>query len=82
MTMGRTPAISIKESVTRHTPRFIDEVKVGRRIPDRVRVAFQAPDSDTATQQLVAGGADLIAPPTPTPWDSRTHDSATPKAYN
>lgn len=50
---------------------FIDEVEVGRRIPGRVRVAFQVPDSDTAADRLVAAGARLVAPPTPTPWDSR-----------
>ena len=50
---------------------FIDEVEVGRRVPGRVRVAFQVPDSDAATEDLVAAGARLVALPTRTPWDSR-----------
>lgn len=49
---------------------FIDEVEVGHRVRGRVRVAFQVPDSDTATQRLVAAGAQLVAPPTRTPWNS------------
>ena len=50
---------------------FIDEVEVGRRVPGRVRVAFEVTDSDVATQQLVEAGARLVALPTPTPWNSR-----------
>lgn len=50
---------------------FIDEVEVGRRIPGVVRVAFQLPDSVEATERLVRAGARLIAPPVPTPWNSR-----------
>lgn len=50
---------------------FIDDVEVGRRVPGRVRVALQVPDSVTATQRLVDAGARLVAPPTRTPWDSR-----------
>lgn len=50
---------------------YIDEVEVGRRVPGRVRVAFQVPDSDTTTERLVTAGARLVAPPTRTPWDSR-----------
>lgn len=50
---------------------FIDQVEVGRRVPGRVRVAFQVPDSGRATDRLVDAGAQLVAPPTRTPWDSR-----------
>jgi uncharacterized glyoxalase superfamily protein PhnB len=50
---------------------FIDEVEVGRRVPGRVRVAFQVTDSDAATQELVEAGARLVALPARTPWDSR-----------
>ncbi len=50
---------------------LIDEVEVGRRVPERVRVAFHVPDSDSATQRLVEAGARLVAPPTRTPWNSR-----------
>lgn len=50
---------------------FIDEVEVGRRVPGRVRVAFQVPDSDATTEELVDAGARLVALPTRTPWNSR-----------
>ena len=50
---------------------FIDEVEVGRRVAGRVRLAFQVPDSDDATERLVEAGAQLVAPPTRTPWHSR-----------
>ena len=50
---------------------FVDEVEVGRRVPGRVRVAFQVTDTDAVTQELVEAGARLVALPTCTPWDSR-----------
>lgn len=49
---------------------FIDEVEVGHRVPGRVRVALQVADSGAVTDRLVAAGAQLIAPPTRTPWES------------
>ena len=48
----------------------IDAVEVGRRVAGHIRVAFEVPDAAAATDRLVAGGATLIAPPTPTPWRS------------
>ncbi len=49
---------------------FIDEVEVGRRVAGKLRVAFEVDDSAAATDALVAAGAELIAPPTETPWHS------------
>src|SRR5262245_5970506 len=49
---------------------LIDSVEVGRRVSPRLRVAFEVTDAEGATRDLVAAGADLIAPPTRTPWDS------------
>lgn len=49
---------------------FIDEVEVGRRVAGRLRVAFEVPDAAAATDRLQAAGADVIAVPTRTPWDS------------
>jgi predicted enzyme related to lactoylglutathione lyase len=49
---------------------FIDEVEVGRRVAGRLRVAFEVPDAADATDRLAAAGADVIAAPTRTPWDS------------
>ena len=48
----------------------IDAVEVGRRVAGHIRVAFEVPDAAAATARLVAAGATLIAPPTPTPWRS------------
>ncbi len=49
---------------------MIDHVEVGRRVAPRLRVAFEVADVGTVTRELVDGGADLIAPPTVTPWQS------------
>jgi predicted enzyme related to lactoylglutathione lyase len=49
---------------------MIDEVEVGRRVAPRLRVAFEVDDADAATQALVEAGAELVAPPTTTPWNS------------
>jgi|SRR5512133_2102561 uncharacterized glyoxalase superfamily protein PhnB len=49
---------------------MIDEVEVGRRVAPRLRVAFEVDDAGAVTEDLVAAGAELIAPPTRTPWDS------------
>ena len=50
--------------------RYIDEVEVGRQVAPRVRVAFEVLDAGAATRALVAAGADRVAPPTVTPWNS------------
>lgn len=49
---------------------FIDEVEVGRRVAGPIRVAFEVPDAQSATERLAAAGAQLIAAPTRTPWNS------------
>ncbi len=49
---------------------MIDRVEVGRRVSPRLRVAFQVADADGVTRELVAAGAELVAPPTRTPWNS------------
>jgi lactoylglutathione lyase len=49
---------------------MIDEVEVGRRISPRLRVAFEVSDTRAVTNDLVDAGADLLAPPTRTPWRS------------
>ncbi len=50
--------------------RFIDEVEVGRQGAPRLRVAFEVADAAEGTRRLVEAGAELIAPPTETPWRS------------
>lgn len=49
---------------------YIDEVEVGRRVAGRLRVAFEVADAEDATGRLTAAGAEVIAAPTRTPWDS------------
>ncbi len=47
---------------------FIDRVEVGRRVAGHIRVAFE--DSAATTELLAAAGANIIAEPTRTPWNS------------
>ncbi len=53
---------------------YIDEVEVGRPVahpyPLRLRVALQVDDAELATAAMTDSGAELVAPPTRTPWDS------------
>jgi uncharacterized glyoxalase superfamily protein PhnB len=49
---------------------MIDRVEVGRRVSPHLRVAFEVADAEQATSDLVEAGAELLAPPTRTPWDS------------
>ncbi len=49
---------------------MIDDVEVGRRVAPALRVAFEVDDAAAVTADLVQAGADLIAPPTRTPWNS------------
>jgi lactoylglutathione lyase len=39
-------------------------------VAGHIRVAFEVSDADTATAELAAAGATVIAEPTPTPWRS------------
>ena len=50
--------------------RLIDAVEVGRDVAPKMRVAFEVADGQATTDELVAAGATLIAPPTETPWRS------------
>lgn len=51
--------------------RLIDDVEVGRQVARHVRVAFEVADTRGTTRRLVEdGGAELVAPPTETPWRS------------
>lgn len=49
---------------------FIDEVEVGRRVAGRIRVAFEIADAEGMTRRLAEAGAEVIAVPTRTPWNS------------
>ncbi|HEY9377537.1 MAG TPA: VOC family protein [Jiangellaceae bacterium] len=49
---------------------MIDDVEVGRRVSPRLRVAFEVANVETVTEDLVQAGAELIAAPVRTPWQS------------
>ena len=49
---------------------FIDEVEVGRRVAGHIRVAFEVDDSALTTARLAEAGAEVVAEPTRTPWNS------------
>jgi queuosine precursor transporter len=50
---------------------LIDSVEVGRTgVSGKYRLAFEVDDSASVTNRLTAAGAELIAPPTLTPWRS------------
>jgi lactoylglutathione lyase len=49
---------------------YIDDVEVGRRVAGHIRVAFEVDDAAAATTTLARAGADVVAPPTRTPWNS------------
>jgi predicted enzyme related to lactoylglutathione lyase len=49
---------------------YVDEVEVGRQVAGHVRVALRVDDAQAATDAAENAGAELVAPPTPTPWRS------------
>lgn len=49
---------------------YIDATEVGRRVAGHVRVAFEVGDVQVTTQALAAAGAEVLAAPTRTPWNS------------
>lgn len=50
--------------------KLIDELEVGRDVSRSIRVGFEVNDTRKVTDRLVDAGAELIAPPTETPWRS------------
>ncbi len=50
--------------------RLIDDLEVGRQVSREIRVAFEVADAVGDTDRLVDAGAELVAPPTETPWRS------------
>ena len=51
--------------------RHVDQIEVGRDVSRTFRVAFEVTDVDGDTDRLRDAGAELLAPPTETPWRSR-----------
>jgi len=50
--------------------RLIDEIEVGHAVARKFRVALEVADATDTTGLLVSSGAQLLAPPTETPWRS------------
>lgn len=49
---------------------FIDRVEVGRRVAGHVRVAFEVSAAAATTASLGEAGAEILAEPVRTPWNS------------
>ena len=49
---------------------YVDEVEVGRQVAGHVRVALRVDDATVATHAAEEAGAEVVAPPTRTPWQS------------
>jgi lactoylglutathione lyase len=49
----------------------VDAIEAGRRVSGTVRLALQVADSADKARELVAAGADAVAPPVTTPWGDR-----------
>lgn len=49
---------------------YVDEVEVGRQVAGHVRVALRVEDAAAATDAAAGAGAEVVAPPTRTPWQS------------
>lgn len=58
------------EIVNSEQKRLIDRLEVGRDVSRRIRVGFEVTNARLVTNELVTAGAELIAPPTETPWGS------------
>lgn len=50
--------------------RMIDGVEAAGHVSERIRVAFEVDDTEAATSALRDAGAEVVAPPTETPWRS------------
>jgi len=57
---------------------LIDQIEAGRRVSGTVRLALEVDNSEETAQQLVAAGAEQVAPPVSTPWGDRNVRVRTP----
>jgi len=49
---------------------WVDEVEVGRHVGSHIRLALEVDDARAMTTAAVEAGAELVAEPTETPWQS------------
>jgi lactoylglutathione lyase len=57
---------------------MVDAIEAGRRVSGAVRLALEVADSERTARQLVAAGAEHVAPPVTTPWGDRNARVRTP----
>jgi methylmalonyl-CoA/ethylmalonyl-CoA epimerase len=57
---------------------LIDRIEAGRRVSGVVRLALEVENSEETAGQLVAAGAEQVAPPVSTPWGDRNARLRTP----
>jgi uncharacterized glyoxalase superfamily protein PhnB len=50
---------------------MVDDVEVGRRVDDRVRIAVKVDDLQAASRALAGTGGEAMAPPADTPWGDK-----------
>lgn len=60
--------VATLEVVSPEQADLIDEIEVGRRVAGPVRLALEVENSARTAAELVAGGAEELAPATKTPW--------------
>jgi catechol 2,3-dioxygenase-like lactoylglutathione lyase family enzyme len=58
--------------------RHIDDVEVGYPVSPHIRIAFEVDDVESHTRACVEAGANLIAEPTRTPWNSSNSRMSAP----
>ena len=56
----------------------VDRIEAGRRVSGPVRFAISVDDLDATADQLVAAGAEAMAPPVVPPWGGRNARLRTP----
>jgi predicted enzyme related to lactoylglutathione lyase len=66
------------EVVDQRQAQFIDRVEVGRRVAGHIRVAFEVADAAATTATLNRAGAEVLAEPVRTPWNSLNSRLTTP----
>lgn len=71
--------IATVEIANRAQVDFIDRVETDGHHSPALRVAFEVDDTAAVTATLVAGGAELIATPRVTPWNSLNARLAAPE---
>jgi predicted enzyme related to lactoylglutathione lyase len=72
---GRGVILSVPEAtlelVNAEHGGMVDDVEVGRRVDDRVRIAVKVDDLQAASLAVTRTGGEAMAPPVDTPWGDR-----------